>query len=152
MGQGRRSEIAALVRRHHERVRDSSIHTLLPGDPARFAAAIDKFADFVIEAVGGAARYTMGKGPGGMSTQHRPFMIDERSRHIWPAQMLLALGDVDFPGAIHGEFWNWVELMSIGMVHRRSLRAQSQRYPWSEAAVQLFPFMTTRRPQRACQR
>lgn len=144
--------LRALVKRHHERMRDTSVGQLFPQDPVRFAAGIERAADFLVESVGGPARYTMRNGPSCMRTTHFAFTIDEQARDIWLAQMLLSLEDVGFPNEIRMEFWNWVEAMSMRMINRRTMRAQPNRYSWSEAAVKLFPFMTTRLPRLACQR
>jgi len=144
--------LRALVMRHHERLRDSSVGHLFPPDPIRFAAGVERSADFIVEATGGPTRYTSLNGPSCMRTQHFPFTIDEQARDVWLAQMLLALDDVGFPDEIRLEFWNWVEAMSIRMVNRRTMRPQPNRYPWLEAPIKLFPFMTASRQSVACPR
>lgn len=134
--------LRALVLRHHERLRESSVGHLFARDPIRFAAGVERVADFIVEATGGPTRYTLLNGPSCMRTQHFPFTIDEQARDVWLTQVLLALDDVGFPDEIRREFWNWVEAMSIRMINRRTMRAQPNRYPWPEAPIKLRPLMT----------
>jgi len=146
------SRLRALVKRHHERLRDTSVGHLFPRDPSRFVLGIEKSADFIVEATGGPTRYTASNGPSCMRTQHFAFTIDETARDIWLAQMLLTLDDVGLPEEIRLEFWNWVEAMSIRMINRRTMRAQPNRYPLEEAQKALLPFMTTGRRPVMCPR
>jgi hemoglobin len=144
--------LRALVRRHHERLGDSRIGRLFPQDPGGFAAAVEKAADFIVEASGGPARYTPVNGSTCMRTRHFPFTIDESAREIWLAQLLLAFDDVGFPNALRLEVWNWLEAMSIRMINRRTMRAQPRRHPLAEAPVTLSDFMVTSRLPAVCPR
>jgi hemoglobin len=144
--------LRALVQRHHERLRESNLAHLFPADPDRFALAVEKSADFIIEATGGSPRYTPAHGDTCMRTRHYPFLIDESAREVWLAQLLLSFDEVGFPHDIHLEFWDWLEALSIRMINRRTMRAQPKRYPLIDAPVALFPFMTTRRRVVMCPR
>lgn len=122
--------LRALVRRHHERLRDSIVGHLFPFDAARFDEGVAKAADFVVEVAGGPDYYALAHGRVCMRTQHFPFTIDEQAREVWLAELLGAFADVAFPLDIREEYWNWVEAMSIRMINRRTMRAPPRRIPY----------------------
>ena len=126
--------IRALVAAHHDRLRRSSIAHLYPRDPMRFAQAVEKAADFTVEACGGPARYTPRHGPGCMRTRHFPFTIDERARETWLEQLWHAFDEAAFPHEVRREYWEWQEAMSVRMINRRTTKAAPRRFPWHEAA------------------
>lgn len=144
--------LRALVKRHYERLRDSSIGHLFPLNQEQFSAGLARTADFIVEATGGPPRFTPLHGHVCMRTRHFPFTIDEAARDVWLAQMLLAIDDVGFPPEIRLEFWNWVEALSIRMINRRTMDAAPRRYPYAEAPITLSPYMTTRRRPIMCPR
>jgi len=144
--------LRALVQRHHERLRDTSIGHLFPKDDERFAAGIQKAADFMVEATGGPVNLSRPQAHGCMRTRHFPFTIDEATRDIWLAQLLLAMEDVDFPANVRTEFWNWVEAFSVRMINRRTTKAAPRRYSLEEALGALQPFMNTPRRAVMCPR
>lgn len=144
--------LRSLVQRHHERLRDTGIGHLFPKDDERFAAGIQKAADFMVEATGGPADPSRPQAQGCMRTRHFPFTIDEAARDIWLAQLLLAMEDVAFPDNVRMEFWNWVEAFSVRMINRRTTKAAPRRYSMEEAPAALQPFMTTPRRAVMCPR
>lgn len=141
-----------LVRRHYERLVESSLGRLFPSDPQEFARGVERTTDFVIEAVGGPCRYSASARAPCMRTMHFAFTIDERAREIWLAELLQAFDDVGFPEEVRFEVWNWLEAMSIRMINRRTTRLQPIRYPLADARAALSPFMRTRRPPVMCPR
>ena len=140
------SLIYALVERHHERLRASTIGHLFPCEPARFREGVERSVDFVVEKTGGPPAYAPPDGVRCMRTRHFAFTIDERGREIWLAELIGAMDDVEFPGEIREEYWNWVEAMSIRMVNRRTMRAAPARYPWKDAARMLAESPEARPP------
>lgn len=130
-------KLRELVRLHHIRLKDTEIGHLFPKSMRRFAAGIEKTADFVIEACGGSVSFTPRHGPMRMRERHFAFDIDERAREIWLLELLRAFDDVGFPEALREEYWNWVEPFSIRMINRRTTKEQPRRHPWAGAKVSL---------------
>jgi hemoglobin len=124
--------LRALVLRHHERLLESPIADLFPTDRAVFAALVERVADFVIEACGGASKYSDTHGFTCMRTRHLPFTIDEHAREAWLEALWRAMGDVAFPDDAREEYWSWLEAMSVRMINRRTTRAQPARYPYAQ--------------------
>ncbi len=122
--------LRAAVRSHHTRMRASSIGALFDPDDTRFAAAVEKIADYVIEACGGPDRFTSTQGNLCMRTRHFPFTIDEETREVWIEELKQALAEVRFPRAVLEEYWNWMEPFSLRMVNRRTMRSQPRRHPF----------------------
>jgi hemoglobin len=133
--------LRALVRCHHERLRNSSIGHLFPADPSRFAAVVERIADFVADTTIGAGRSTQSQVYTWLRAQHFPITIDETARNVWLAKLLLAFDDIGFPDEARREYWNWVEALSILVINRRTMITQPRRYPLADAAVALSPFM-----------
>ncbi|MGB0126016.1 MAG: hypothetical protein WBP72_00160 [Rhodocyclaceae bacterium] len=144
--------LRALVKRHHERLRDSSLSPLFPVDPDRFAHGIDRAAAFVVEACGGPRRVAGGTKQSSLRERHFDFTIDEAAREVWLAELLLAFDDVGFPRSLRPTIWNWLEAFSVRMINRRTTLAQPNRYPFSQATVRLRPFMGSRRRPVVCPR
>ncbi|OHX35974.1 hypothetical protein BJL95_02740 [Methylomonas sp. LWB] len=139
------SLLRALVRRHHQRLLNTPIGHLFPKDPARFAAGVEKTADFIVEATGGPALFTANHGHTCMRSRHFPFTIDELAREIWLAQLLSAFDDVGFPDEVREEYWNWVESLSIRVINRRTMRAAPRRIPLAGAATELADALALQR-------
>jgi hemoglobin len=122
--------LRTLVARQHQRLLATPIAHLFPRDPAGFAQAIQRSADFVVQACGGSDDYTHRRGATCMRTRHLPFTIDEAGREHWLMALWWAFDDVAFPADVREELWNWLEAMSIRMVNRRTQRAQPERLGW----------------------
>ena len=138
--------LRALVKRHHQRLMNTSVANLFPSNPVRFAAGVEKTADFIVEATGGPPLFTSAHGHTCMRSRHFRFTIDEQAREIWLAQLLLAFDDVGFPQDVREEYWDWVESLSIRVINRRTMRADPRRYPLAEAPLALSHFMAMLRP------
>lgn len=134
------ARLRELVRRHHERLLTTPVANLFPSDPRRFAAGVEKTADFIVEATGGPPLFTSKFGHTCMRTRHFPFTIDEQAREVWLAQLLLTFADVSFPEEIVEEYWDWVESLSIRVINRRTMRDDPKRYPLAEAPDTLSCF------------
>ena len=132
------------VARMYELLRASELGQMFPDDAATFAAVVEKNADFIVEACGGAPRYSERHGHECMRTRHFPFVIDETARDVWLSCLWSALGDCEVPGVAARELWDWLEPMSIRMINRHTRRAQPERYPFEmlERSAQI----TLRRP------
>lgn len=130
-----------LVKRHHERLRDSSIGNLFPADPQHFSSVVDKIATFIVKTLAGPSAFSRAHGHSWLRTAHFPLTIDETARNVWLAEMLGAFDDVGFPDEARAEYWNWVEALSILLINRRTMITQPRRYPFAEAPKALRPFM-----------
>ena len=135
--------LRALVKRHHDRLRDSSVGCLFPADPDHFAAVVERIGQFIVEETAGAARLAQAQGQTWLRAQHLPITIDETARNVWLAKLLLAFDDVGFPAAARLDYWNWMEALSILIINRRTMVTQPRRYPLADAATALRPFMGT---------
>jgi hemoglobin len=124
--------LRALVLRHHERLLESPIAKLFPADREVLAALVERVADFVVEACGGASKYSDAHGFTCMRTRHLPFTIDEHAREAWLHALWQAMDDVAFPEGSREEYWSWLEAMSVRMINRRTTRAQPARHPYSQ--------------------
>jgi hemoglobin len=129
-----------LIRRQHERLRNSSIGNLFPADPDNFSAVVERIATFVVETLSGSPRIAQSHGATWFRARHLPITIDETARNVWLAAMLFALEDVGFPEEARLEFWNWVEALSIRAINRRTMIGQPRRYPLAEAQTALRSF------------
>lgn len=137
--------LRALIRRQHERLRNSSIGNLFPADPERFAAIVERIATFVIDTIGAAPTIAQSAGLTWFRARHLPITIDETARNVWLAAMLGAFDDVGFPDEGRLELWNWVEALSIRAINRRTLIGQPRRYSLAEAPTALRPFSSAGR-------
>jgi hemoglobin len=141
-----------LVKRHHERLRDSCLSNLFPINEERFARSVDRVAAFVVEACGSPPRIAGEEEESSLRARHFHIAVDETAREVWLAELLLAFDDASFPRALRASLWNWLEALSVGMINRRTTLAQPTRYPYSTAAERLRPFMATRRRPVMCPR
>lgn len=133
--------IRALIRYHHERLRKSSIGYLFPADQERFAAVIERAADFIVATAAGLSRHDPSQVHIWLRAQHFPITIDESARNVWLAELLCAFDDAGFPDEARLEYWSWVEALSIFMINRRTMITQPPRYTLAEAQTALRPFM-----------
>jgi hemoglobin len=129
--------LRALVRRHHVRLRETEVGTLFPDEARHFMMAVEKTADFVVEACGGPDLFTPANGPMRMRHRHFHVAIDERAREIWLRELLATFDDVAFPAEVREEYWNWMEPFSIRMITRRTTKDQPRRHPYAGAKVSL---------------
>ncbi|TCJ11650.1 globin [Parasulfuritortus cantonensis] len=129
--------LRGLVRRHHDRLKATVVGALFPDDPRMFAMAVEKAADFVVEACGGPELFTPVHGPMRMRIRHFPVSIDEHAREVWLRELLASFDDVGFPEPVREEYWNWMEPFSIRMITRRTTREQPRRHPYAGAAASL---------------
>lgn len=128
-------KLRQVVRRHHALLQASAIADLFVKDPWQFAKLAERVADFVVEACGGASTYSEQHGSTCMRTRHFPFVIDESAREIWLEMLYRAMADVDFPGELREEYWNWLEAFSVRMINRRTMKAQPARIPYIVAQL-----------------
>lgn len=124
-----------LVAQHHALLRQSAIGHLFAQDAAQFAQLVERVADFVVEACGGAAQYTPAHGHTCMRTRHFPFTIDEAAREVWLTLLWQALADCAAPAAVREEYWAWMEPFSLRMINRRTTKAQPARWAYAEMAA-----------------
>ena len=124
-----------LVAQHHALLRQSAIGHLFAQDAAQFAQLVERVADFVVEACGGAAQYTPEHGHTCMRTRHFPFTIDEAAREVWLTLLWQALADCAAPAAVREEYWAWMEPFSLRMINRRTTKAQPARWAYAEMAA-----------------
>lgn len=130
--------LRAAVRRHHWRLRESAIGHLFAGDAEAFAQVVEVITDFVVEACGGAPRFTETQGPSMMRHRHVLSPIDGATREVWLHHLWLALEEVDFPRAVREEYWDWLERFSIRMVNRHEGDGLPPRHPYVQAGID-FP-------------
>lgn len=130
-----------LVRCHHESLRNSSIGHLFPADADRFAAVVERIAAFFVQSAAGLSGYSQSHGHLWLRAQHFPITIDETARNVWLADLLCAFDDVGFPDEARLEYWNWLEVLSIVVINRRTMITQPRRYPLAEAPTALSRFM-----------
>ncbi len=144
--------LTRLVARHHERLRDSALAHLFPRDPREFSELVAASTAYFLEATGGPQTYSPGHISTCMRSRHFAITIDEAGREIWLAELLLSLDEVAFPARVRGEFWAWVEAMSLRVINRRSQRDAPRRHPLEEAHASLRHAMGTRRRPVLCPR
>jgi len=135
------ASLRALVRCHHERLRNSSVGHLFPADQKRFTVVVERIADFFVKSAAGSSNFAQAHGHLWLRVKHLPVTIDETARNVWLAELLCAFADVGFSDEARLEYWNWVEALSIAVINRRTMITQPRRYPLAEAPVALSPFM-----------
>lgn len=133
--------LRALVRCHHERLRNSSIGHLFPADQDRFTAVVERIADFFVGSAAGLSKFAQSHGSLWLRAQHFPITIDETARNVWLAEILCAFDDVGFPDEARLEYWDWVEALSIFVINRRTMITQPRRYSLAEAPMALSSLM-----------
>lgn len=122
-----------VVRQHHRLLRASEIGHLFAPDEATFNTLVERIADYVVEACGGAEAFSQAHGKQCMRTRHFPFSIDESARETWLACLWQALYDTGFPLTVWEEYWQWMEAFSVRMINRRTTKAQPVRISYAEA-------------------
>ena len=110
--------VRALVDRHYELLKESSIRDLFPvEDPEEFAAAKKHAADFFIQFLGGPPYFNQSRGAPRMVGRHAPFRITPSARRVWLETYAEALQDVDASPEAVSSFWNYLNTFSTWMVN-----------------------------------
>jgi hemoglobin len=125
-------KIRDMVWHHHHLLLKTKVGNLFPKNEEAFKMAVDKSADFFVEALGGEQIFTQIHGEPHLRSRHFKIPIDENDREIWLAMYKKTLKDVEFPQEYLEEFWNWIEPLSIRMINRRTNMDAMKRHPWSE--------------------
>lgn len=125
-------KIREMVTYHHELLLKTKVGKLFPPHPEALKMAIDKSADFFVEALGGGDVFTSVHGEPHLRMRHFKIPIDENDREIWLAMYKKTLKELDFPREHLEEFWNWIEPLSIRMINRRTNMESIKRHYWSE--------------------
>lgn len=132
--------LRGLVRRHHERLRGSSIGDRFPADVQRFDAVVERIANFIVDTARGSPPHVPSRARTWLRSRHLPITIDEPARNVWLAELLAAFDDVDFPPAARSALWSWLEALSIVIINRRTMMSQPCRYLLADAPAALRPF------------
>lgn len=141
------SGLHKLVVHHHDLLRQSSIGDLFPRDPKRFAAVVERIANFIVDSSLGRPQGVETLGLVWFRSRHLPLTIDETARNVWLAALLMAYDDLDFPVAARQSLWNWVEAISIRAITRRTMVGQPRRFAFADAPAALRPFIESVRRQ-----
>lgn len=126
------SAIAEIVLHHHHLLQKSSIAHLYPTDEEHFLEGVSKASHFLIEVLGGEKVYTFSYGPPALCRTHAPFSIDDEAREVWLMLYKQTLHDLNFPKELRGEFWNWIEPLSMRMVNRKSATTHLKRWHYAD--------------------
>ncbi len=119
-----------MVDYHHSLLKKTAVGHLFEQEPEAFKMAVEKTADFFIEALGGEKKFTPRHGHPALRERHFRFVIDEKGRDIWLAMYKKTIKDLAFPKELIEEFWNWIEPLSIRMINRRTTTLPPERYPF----------------------
>jgi len=130
--------IRDMVWHHHGLLRKTKVGKLFPPHEDAFKMAVDKSADFFVEALGGETVFTSEHGEPHLRMRHMKIPIDESDREIWLAMFKKTLKAVEFPKEHLEEFWNWIEPLSIRMINRRTTMEAVKRHHWSETKQEFF--------------
>ncbi|HOI82898.1 MAG TPA: globin [Campylobacterales bacterium] len=122
------ANIRAMVLHHHSLLLKSSVGDMFPQDEKEFLEGTEKTADFFVEALGGGDIFSSKHGHPALRGRHFRFTIDEKGREIWLMMYKKTLKEIDFPKEFIGEFWNWIEPLSIRMINRRTTAMPPERY------------------------
>ncbi len=125
-------KIRAMVWHHHELLLKTKVGKLFPANEEAFKMAVDKSADFFVEALGGGDVFTSVHGEPHLRMRHFKIPIDENDREIWLGMYKKTLKEVAFPRELLEEFWNWIEPLSIRMINRRTNMENIKRHFWSD--------------------
>ena len=131
-------KIREMVWHQHELLKKTKVGKLFPANEEAFKMAVDKSADFFVEALGGEQVFTSQHGEPHLRMRHFKVPIDENDRDIWIAIYKKTLKEINFPQEHLEEFWNWIEPLSIRMINRRTNMDAIKRYPWSEVKKELI--------------
>ncbi|MFT7860088.1 MAG: globin [Sulfurimonas sp.] len=124
--------IREMVWHHHRLLKKTKVGKLFPENEEAFKMAVDKSADFFVEAMGGGAVFTSQHGEPRLRMRHFKVPIDENDREIWLAMYKKTLKEINFPKEHLEEFWNWIEPLSIRMINRRTNMNNIERHHWHE--------------------
>ena len=125
-------KIRAMVWHHHQLLLKTKVGKLFPANEEAFKMAVDKSADFFVEALGGGDVFTSVHGEPHLRMRHFKIPIDENDREIWLGMYKKTLKEVAFPKELLEEFWNWIEPLSIRMINRRTNMESIKRHYWSD--------------------
>ena len=125
-------KIREMVWHQHQLLLKTKVGKLFPANEEAFKMAVDKSADFFVQALGGEDIFTSLHGEPKLRMRHFKIPIDENDREIWLAIYKKTLKEIDFPKEHLEEFWNWIEPLSIRMINRRTNMQNIQRHYWSE--------------------
>lgn len=125
-------KIRAMVWHHHQLLLKTKVGKLFPANEEAFKMAIDKSADFFVEALGGSDVFTSVHGEPHLRMRHFKIPIDENDREIWLGMYKKTLKETEFPREHLEEFWNWIEPLSIRMINRRTNMENIKRHYWSD--------------------
>ncbi len=131
-------KIRDLVWHHHLLLRKTKVGGLFPQNEEAFKMAVDKSADFFVEALGGESHFTSQHGEPHLRMRHFKVPIDENDREIWLAMFKKSLKETAFPKEHMEEFWNWIEPLSIRMINRRTTMDAVKRHHWSDVKQELL--------------
>lgn len=131
-------KIRAMVWHHHTLLLKTKVGDLFPRNEEALKMAIDKSADFFVEALGGDETFTSQHGEPHLRMRHFKIPIDENDREIWLAMYKKTLKEITFPKEHLQEFWNWIEPLSIRMINRRTNMEAIKRHPWSDVEKELI--------------
>ena len=125
-------KIRAMVWHHHQLLLKTKVGKLFPANEEAFKMAVDKSADFFVEALGGGDVFTSVHGEPHRRMRHFKVPIDENDREIWLGMYKKTLKEIAFPKELLEEFWNWIEPLSIRMINRRTNMENIKRHYWSD--------------------
>jgi hemoglobin len=131
-------KIREMVWHQHELLKKTKVGKLFPANEEAFKMAVDKSADFFVEALGGEQIFTQVHGEPHLRMRHFKIPIDENDREIWLAMYKKTLKEIAFPHANLEEFWSWIEALSIRMINRRTNMDAIKRHYWSEVKNELL--------------
>ena len=131
-------KIRDMVWHHHGLLRKTKVGKLFPAHDEAFKMAVNKSADFFVEALGGEEIFTTEHGEPHLRMRHMKIPIDESDREVWLAMFKKTLKAVKFPKEHLEEFWNWIEPLSIRMINRRTTMEAVKRHHWSETKHEFF--------------
>lgn len=125
-------KIREMVWHQHQLLLKTKVGKLFPANAEAFQMAVDKSADFFVEALGGGDIFTSAHGEPHLRIRHFKIPIDENDREIWLAIYKKTLKEIAFPHEHLEEFWNWIEPLSIRMINRRTNMQNIKRHYWSD--------------------
>jgi hemoglobin len=125
-------KIREMVWHHHQLLLKTKVGKIFPANEEALKMAIDKSADFFVEALGGGDTFTSVHVEPHLRMRHFKVPIDENDREIWLAMYKKTLKEVAFPKEHLEEFWNWIEPLSIRMINRRTNMENIKRHYWSD--------------------
>lgn len=106
-------KIIALVKVHHQLMRQSDIGAVFGQDEAHFQRTIQHTADYFVEMFGGPKRFTPHRGEPKLGKRHRPFALQAHHREGWLNCLAQAMQECHLPQEAKQMIWNWVEPLSM---------------------------------------